>query len=156
MPCSCFPEFWLEVILGFKWLRCPPSLLYDLLLGVVLLCSVATGYLDSALLSLCSQYSSKMQAYLQIGLGDLALRCQLPAGVLVLILGLEGICLKMRRRQTPSMGVYWNLPALDVVFSGCQGLFPLPKASDGPWNPKRSQHGFWVTHPLPLANGTKD
>ncbi|CAJ1356548.1 unnamed protein product, partial [Effrenium voratum] len=59
----------LSVILGFKWLRCPPSLLYDLLLGVVLLCSVATGYLDSALLSLCSQYSSKMQAYLQIGLG---------------------------------------------------------------------------------------
>ncbi|CAK9087059.1 unnamed protein product [Durusdinium trenchii] len=59
----------LSAILAFKWLPWSPSILYDLLLGVVLLCSVATGYLDSALLSLCSQYSSKMQAYLQIGLG---------------------------------------------------------------------------------------
>ncbi|CAJ1347219.1 unnamed protein product [Effrenium voratum] len=43
--------------------------LYQLLLGVVLLCSVATGYLDSALFSLCSQYSTSMQQYLQIGIG---------------------------------------------------------------------------------------
>lgn len=63
-----------QAILAFKWLPWSPSILYDLLLGVVLLCSVATGYLDSALLSLCSQYSSKMQAYLQIGLGYLGLQ----------------------------------------------------------------------------------
>ena len=55
-----------EVIFIFHWLS---ASLYQLLLAVVLLCSVATGYLDSALLSLCSQYSSKMQSYLQIGLG---------------------------------------------------------------------------------------
>ena len=90
--------------------------------------------MDSALLSLCSQHSSKTQACLQIGLGDLALRCQLPAGVLVFILGLEGIGLQAAKSEH---GIYWNLTALDVA--GCQGLLPLPKATDGSsWNPKRS------------------
>ena len=42
-------------ILDFcRWLPVPSSVLYQLLLLVVLLCSVATGFLDSALLSLCS------------------------------------------------------------------------------------------------------
>jgi len=59
----------LAAILGFRWLIVPATSLYNLLLGVVLLCSVATGYLDSALLALCSQYSPKMQQYLQIGIG---------------------------------------------------------------------------------------
>lgn len=53
----------------FRWLHVSNSVLLVILLTVVLLCSVATGYLDSALLSLCSQYSSQMQAYLQIGIG---------------------------------------------------------------------------------------
>ncbi|CAL1144987.1 unnamed protein product [Cladocopium goreaui] len=56
-------------ILSFRWLPVATATLYQLLLGVVALCSVATGYLDSALLSLCSQYSSNMQQYLQIGIG---------------------------------------------------------------------------------------
>lgn len=59
----------LSIILGFRWLALPPTELFDLLIGVVLLCSVATGYLDSAMLALCSQYSPKMQQYLQIGIG---------------------------------------------------------------------------------------
>lgn len=53
----------------FRWLHVHNAVLLVILLTVVLLCSVATGYLDSALLSLCSQYSSQMQAYLQIGIG---------------------------------------------------------------------------------------
>lgn len=44
-------------------------MLYKMLLLLVFLCSVATGALDSALLSLCAQYSSTMQGYLQVGLG---------------------------------------------------------------------------------------
>merc|ERR1719277_1146844 len=38
-------------------------------MAVVALVSVATGYLDSALFSLCSQYSPSMQQSLQIGIG---------------------------------------------------------------------------------------
>ena len=53
----------------FQWLHVHNAVLLVILLTVVLLCSVATGYLDSALLSFCSQYSSQMQAYLQIGIG---------------------------------------------------------------------------------------
>ncbi|CAJ1422363.1 unnamed protein product [Effrenium voratum] len=59
----------LAAILAFRWLPVTRLVLYQLLLGVVLLCSVATGYLDSALFSLCSQYSTSMQQYLQIGIG---------------------------------------------------------------------------------------
>eukprot|EP00441_Pelagodinium_beii_P042777 CAMPEP_0197632294 /NCGR_PEP_ID=MMETSP1338-20131121/9112_1 /TAXON_ID=43686 ORGANISM="Pelagodinium beii, Strain RCC1491" /NCGR_SAMPLE_ID=MMETSP1338 /ASSEMBLY_ACC=CAM_ASM_000754 /LENGTH=437 /DNA_ID=CAMNT_0043203853 /DNA_START=34 /DNA_END=1347 /DNA_ORIENTATION=- len=59
----------LAVILSFRWLPVPRNTLYELLLSVVFLCSIATGYLDSALLALCSQYSTKMQQYLQIGIG---------------------------------------------------------------------------------------
>jgi len=61
--------FSLAVILSFRWLAVPRHMLYELLLLVVALCSIATGYLDSALLALCSQYSTKMQQYLQIGIG---------------------------------------------------------------------------------------
>eukprot|EP00930_Biecheleria_cincta_P004367 TRINITY_DN105282_c0_g1_i1.p1 TRINITY_DN105282_c0_g1~~TRINITY_DN105282_c0_g1_i1.p1 ORF type:complete len:431 (-),score=55.08 TRINITY_DN105282_c0_g1_i1:30-1322(-) len=59
----------LAVILSFRWLPVTRDRLFNLLLGVVFLCSVATGYLDSALFSLCSQYSARMQQYLQIGIG---------------------------------------------------------------------------------------
>lgn len=59
----------LAVIMSFRWLPVTRDRLFNLLLGVVFLCSVATGYLDSALLSLCSQYSARMQQYLQIGIG---------------------------------------------------------------------------------------
>jgi len=59
----------LAAILAFRFLVVQGSTLLHILVCVVLFCSVATGYLDSALLALCSQYSPKMQQSLQIGIG---------------------------------------------------------------------------------------
>lgn len=59
----------LACILAFRWNPFSTPVLYWILMILVAFCSVATGYLDSALLSLCSQYSSDMQSYLQIGIG---------------------------------------------------------------------------------------
>lgn len=59
----------LACILAFRWMPVEQLVLKSLLMVVVALCSVATGYLDSSLFSLCSQYSSDMQSYLQIGIG---------------------------------------------------------------------------------------
>lgn len=59
----------LAAILSFRWLSVPNDVLKVLLLTLVALCSVATGYLDSALLALCSQFGSEMQRKLQIGIG---------------------------------------------------------------------------------------
>eukprot|EP00927_Polykrikos_kofoidii_P070590 TRINITY_DN67010_c0_g1_i1.p1 TRINITY_DN67010_c0_g1~~TRINITY_DN67010_c0_g1_i1.p1 ORF type:complete len:463 (-),score=48.02 TRINITY_DN67010_c0_g1_i1:83-1369(-) len=59
----------LAVILCFRWFHLPNDQLYDLLLFIVAFCSISTGFLDSALFSLCSQYSSVMQGYLQLGIG---------------------------------------------------------------------------------------
>jgi len=59
----------LAVIFAFRWLSIPSAALLEILMVVVLLCSVATGYLDSAVLALCSQYSPRMQGSLQIGIG---------------------------------------------------------------------------------------
>jgi equilibrative nucleoside transporter 1/2/3 len=61
----------LSIILSFRWLQGTLSefTLYTLLLGIALLMSVVTGILDSAILSLNSQYSPKMQEAMQIGIG---------------------------------------------------------------------------------------
>jgi len=59
----------LAAIMGARWLVLPEEAMFHLLLGVVALVSVATGFLDSALFSLCSQYSPAMQGSLQIGIG---------------------------------------------------------------------------------------
>lgn len=59
----------LAVILALRWVTLPANLLLDPLLMLVLFCAIATGYLDSALYSLCSQYDPEMQRFLQIGLG---------------------------------------------------------------------------------------
>mmetsp|Transcript_103468 Transcript_103468/g.297240 ORF Transcript_103468/g.297240 Transcript_103468/m.297240 type:complete len:428 (+) Transcript_103468:61-1344(+) len=59
----------LAIIFAFRWLPVTRDALFYLLLVVILFCSVATGYLDSAVLSLCSQYSPRMQQFLQIGIG---------------------------------------------------------------------------------------
>jgi len=56
-------------IFAFRWLSMPRAALLATLYVLVALCSIATGYLDSALLALCSMYSSKMQQRLQIGIG---------------------------------------------------------------------------------------
>lgn len=56
-------------IFAFRWLTISKAVLLNTLFALVALCSVATGYLDSALLALCSQYTSEMQQYLQIGIG---------------------------------------------------------------------------------------
>ncbi|KAF4665809.1 Epsin-1, required for endocytosis and actin patch assembly [Perkinsus olseni] len=59
----------LFVIFLFRWLGLPVNVVYGILLGLVFLMSVVTGFLDSALLALNSQYSPKMQEALQIGIG---------------------------------------------------------------------------------------
>lgn len=59
----------LACIFSFRWLPIEIDVLFWLLLAVVFLCSIATGYLDSAVLALCSQYSPKMQQSLQLGIG---------------------------------------------------------------------------------------
>ncbi|EER17520.1 hypothetical protein Pmar_PMAR008083 [Perkinsus marinus ATCC 50983] len=59
----------LFVIFLFRWLGLPADVVYGILLGLVFLMSVVTGFLDSALLALNSQYSPKMQEALQIGIG---------------------------------------------------------------------------------------
>eukprot|EP00971_Amphidinium_carterae_P089336 1768048-Amphidinium_carterae.1 len=61
----------LLTIFCIRW--APTSLqggsLYFVLVAIVFLCSIATGFLDSALLALCSQYSPEMQGKLQLGIG---------------------------------------------------------------------------------------
>jgi len=59
----------LAIILILLWTGLAKAALLTLLLVIVTLDAVATGYLDSALMALCSQYSSKMQQCLQIGIG---------------------------------------------------------------------------------------
>jgi len=59
----------LAVILSFRWLPLQrDSLFWVLMLNTVAM-SVVTGLLDSAILSLNSQYSSRMQEAMQIGIG---------------------------------------------------------------------------------------
>jgi len=59
----------LGAILSFRWAAVENDELFYPLLLSVLLCSVATGYLDSALFAVCSQYQNDMQRFLQIGIG---------------------------------------------------------------------------------------
>ena len=62
----------LGIILSFRWLQhrwLSEGALYTLLLVISVLMSVVTGILDSAILSLNSQYSPKMQEAMQIGIG---------------------------------------------------------------------------------------
>lgn len=109
----------LAAILGFRWLPVPSSVLYQLLLLVVLLCSVATGFLDSALLSLCSQYSSNMQGYLQIGLGF---------GTLVSVIYRDGTKLFMSRDVEDSTCAFFVIALLTVLLciSSYLHLMSLP------------------------------
>eukprot|EP00929_Paragymnodinium_shiwhaense_P054562 TRINITY_DN27348_c0_g1_i1.p1 TRINITY_DN27348_c0_g1~~TRINITY_DN27348_c0_g1_i1.p1 ORF type:complete len:437 (+),score=74.33 TRINITY_DN27348_c0_g1_i1:81-1391(+) len=59
----------LAAIMFSRWCAIELDLLYTLLLAAVVLVSVATGFLDSALLALCSSYSPEMQGSLQVGIG---------------------------------------------------------------------------------------
>eukprot|EP00428_Durinskia_dybowskii_P063210 CAMPEP_0170368854 /NCGR_PEP_ID=MMETSP0117_2-20130122/7673_1 /TAXON_ID=400756 /ORGANISM="Durinskia baltica, Strain CSIRO CS-38" /LENGTH=370 /DNA_ID=CAMNT_0010623537 /DNA_START=1 /DNA_END=1113 /DNA_ORIENTATION=+ len=59
----------LAAIFAFRWMDQSEEVMYCVLMSLVCLCSVATGFLDSALLSLCAQYSPRMQQHLQIGIG---------------------------------------------------------------------------------------
>lgn len=93
-------------ILAFRWLPVAPAMLYHLLLGVVLLCSVATGYLDSALLSLCSQYSSNMQQYLQIGIGF---------GTLVSVIYRDATKLLMSHDIADATCAYFSIALVTVI-----------------------------------------
>eukprot|EP00434_Breviolum_minutum_P023582 symbB.v1.2.020802.t1/scaffold1768.1/size102365/3 len=106
-------------ILSFRWLPVAPALLYQLLLGVVVLCSVATGYLDSALLSLCSQYSSNMQQWLQIGIGF---------GTLVSVIYRDSTKLLMSHDIADATCAYFTIALITVIIciSAYRLLMSLP------------------------------
>eukprot|EP00440_Ansanella_granifera_P000983 gb/GFBE01001061.1/.p1 GENE.gb/GFBE01001061.1/~~gb/GFBE01001061.1/.p1 ORF type:complete len:429 (+),score=83.29 gb/GFBE01001061.1/:1-1287(+) len=104
----------LAVILSFRWLPCDTHTLYVLLLVVVGLCSVATGYLDSALLSLCSQYSTHMQRYLQIGIGF---------GTLVSVIYRDSTKLLMSHDIQDATCAYFVIALITVLI--CVGAYRL-------------------------------
>jgi len=96
----------LACILAFRWLHVEELVLKSLLMVLVALCSVATGYLDSALLSLCSQYSSDMQSYLQIGIG---------LGTLVSVLYRDATKLLMPGNITDATTIYFAVALVTVL-----------------------------------------
>ena len=59
----------LAVILSFRWLPLSADSLFLLLMINTVAMSVVTGILDSAILSLNSQYSPRMQEAMQVGIG---------------------------------------------------------------------------------------
>lgn len=109
----------LAVILCFRWIDVSEATLRVLLMGTVALCSVATGYLDSALLSLCSQYSPKMQRFLQIGIG---------LGTLVSVLYRDATKLLMAGDVADATSIYFvaALATVLVCIACYQLLMSLP------------------------------
>ncbi|CAE8603914.1 unnamed protein product [Polarella glacialis] len=109
----------LAAILCFRWLPVPEQALYGTLLAVVLVCSVCTGYLDSALLALCSQYSTSMQQYLQIGIGF---------GTLVSVVYRDLTKLLMPQNIADATSVYFGIALLTVLIcvSAYRLLMSLP------------------------------
>jgi equilibrative nucleoside transporter 1/2/3 len=62
----------IAIIFGLLWVDLDQDILFYLLLCITAMVATATGFLDSALLSFCSQYSheaGQMQAAMQIGVG---------------------------------------------------------------------------------------
>jgi len=93
-------------ILAFRWSTFPAPVLKNLLMVLVAFCSVATGYLDSALLSLCSQYSSGMQENLQIGIG---------LGTLVSVLYRDATKLLMPGNVADATSIYFGFALATVL-----------------------------------------
>ncbi|CAE7206700.1 ENT7 [Symbiodinium natans] len=140
----------LAAILSFRWLQLAPTVLYQLLLGLVLVCSVATGYLDSALLSLCSQYSSNMQQYLQIGIGF---------GTLVSVIYRDATKLLMSNDIADATCAYFSIALVTVILClVCYRLLmSLPisrhvRASSGQLDEKLLDNSS-IESPLPYACG---
>jgi len=142
----------LAFILSFRWLHVAPAMLYQLLLGLVLVCSVATGYLDSALLALCSQYTSNMQQYLQIGIGF---------GTLVSVIYRDLTKLLMAHDIADATCAYFSIALVTVLV--CLGayrlLMTLPmsrlvRESSGSLDRKLLDNGASrMDSPLPYACG---
>jgi len=101
-------------ILSFRWLAAPPATLYALLLLLTALCAVATGYLDSALLALCSQYSPRMQGYLQLGIG---------LGTLVSVLYRDATKLLLNDDMKDATTAYFSIALITVLI--CLGCYRL-------------------------------
>jgi len=59
----------LSALFCFRFLPLATSQLYYLLMGLILLVAICTGFLDSGLLMLCSEYDTKMQGKMQLGIG---------------------------------------------------------------------------------------
>lgn len=98
----------LAAILAFRWAPVEESdeLYYPLLLSV-LLCSVATGYLDSALFAVCSQYQNDMQRMLQIGIG---------LGTMVSVFYRDLTKLIMSRDVADATSLYFVVALATVIF----------------------------------------
>ncbi|CAE7401838.1 ETN8 [Symbiodinium sp. CCMP2592] len=143
--------FCLAAILSFRWLLLPPAVLYQLLLGLVLVCSVATGYLDSALLSLCSQYASTMQQFLQIGIGF---------GTLVSVIYRDATKLLMSHDIEDATCAYFSIALATVIvcLASYRLLMSLPvsrhvRAASGQLDEKLLDNATSIESPLPLACG---
>jgi len=95
-------------ILAFRWITdiLDNAHLYALVFVLVALCAIATGYLDSALLSLCSQYSPRMQGFLQLGIGF---------GTLVSVLYRDLTKLLLNDDMVDSVTMYFSIALATVV-----------------------------------------
>ena len=65
----CGQFFTLGVIVSFRWLPFSNDTLFSILMINTVAMSIVTGVLDSAILSLNSQYSPRMQEAMQVGIG---------------------------------------------------------------------------------------
>lgn len=106
----------LLAFLFFRWIidLMAQGALYGLVLLLVALCAVATGCLDSSLLALCSQYSPRMQGWLQLGIGF---------GTLVSVLYRDGTKFFFNSDMADSVTAYFSIALVTVLV--CIGCYKL-------------------------------
>lgn len=96
----------LLVVFMFRWLQFATNTLLIILLTTVTFCACATGLVDSAVFSLCSQYDSSIQSYLQLGIGG---------GTLVSVLYRDSTKLLMSGDTADATTAYFSVALVTVL-----------------------------------------